>query len=441
MDRLGELRAKRLAAANRMREINDVAYAEAREFTAEEQQEYERNETDFDAVSSQITREERLQNFEAELGRSSAGNEGGFDPRLVQDGFGADEAAAFEQRDKAYTSAFGKYIRKREMTADEMRMLRQGWVEERDQVKGTPASGGYLVPISFQRAMYEFMVQAGTVRQLDTTRLVTASGEALQWPKTVAHGLANWVAETTPITATDESFGQVTFNSYKCTRLLKVSEELLEDNAVDLEGYLARELGRSIGARENNGFLQGTGTTMPTGIIPGITASGATTVTTAANNAVTGDELISLLFTVQPQYRRNGVWVFGDGALQAIRKLKDSQGRYLMDMAGGIGGLGGSTGGTGVDVLLGKPVYDDPDVPAFVAGNVFGIFGDFSAYGIRDVGAVGPPAGEKGVGGFAIRRLDERFADTLEVGFLGFHRTDGNLIDTTGALRYISLHT
>lgn len=456
MSKIAELRAERLKLGLRMREIIDAADAEGREFTAEEQTEHDRLEADFDRLGAQAAREEKQLAREAELGRSA----GAFDARATQTN--DNSVSEVEERVKAYEGVFGKYIRRRDLDRDEVRLLNLGRVdardidwgladsETRDQAKGTNTSGGYLVPVAFQRQMQEYLVQAGTVRQLESapgngpTTLVTGSGENLQWPKVTAHGAASWYGEAGTFTSNDETFGQITFQAYKAGRIVKVSEELLDDNAVDLEGFLARELGRSIGALENHAYIQGTGSGQPTGILTEIVNASTTVVTTASPTAVTADELISLFYQVNPQYRRNGQWMFGDGAIQAIRKLKDSYGRYLIDIAGGSGGLGGGTGGAaGVDTLLGKPVWDDPDVPAFgTATNKFGIFGDWGSYGIRDVGTAGPLAPEKGVAGFAVRRLDERYADTMEVGFLAFHRTDGRLIDTTNtAITYIAHHS
>lgn len=261
--------------------------------------------------------------------------------------------------------------------------------------------------------------------------VVTSGGEPLQIPKTTVHGTASWVPEGVASSSADEDFGQVTLGSFTARRLVKVSLELVEDNAVDLVEYLAKEIGRSIGALENAGYIDGSGAGEPTGLLG--QASLGKLGPAGQTNEITADDLIDLFYSVGPQYRHQAEWVMADSTVKAVRKLRDSNGDFLWAANPGVGG---ALPWAAPDTLLGLPIWNDPDMPAMAADAKSVLFGDLSAYMIRDVGAAGPQASERPIGAFSVIRLNERFMDGLQVGFLGYHRTDGNLIDQTGAVRY-----
>jgi HK97 family phage major capsid protein len=438
MNKIIEMRQKRAALIRQARHLLDAADEAERTLTAEEEQEYDRIVAEADDLGRSILREEELRQRElslvnAELGIEDPDGGRSLNPRDAQ-GEVRDQVNELQER---YARAFESYVRygREGMEADDWRTLRLGYVdmkgrtsfgdvefEQRDQAKGAGATGGYVVPAEFQATLVEYLIQAGTARDIGTTQIVTGAGEDLTLPKLTAHGAASWVGEAGAITATDETFGTVTLKAYKAVRLVKTSVELLEDSAVDLETLLGRAIGQSIGALENAAYFVGDGSGKPTGMLA---ASGGVTTykTLASATAITADELIEAKFTLPIAYRRNARWVIHDSAVLAISKLKDNDGQYIWR----TGLQAGEP-----DVLLGHPVSIDPDLQAFgVASNKFGIFGDFGAYWIRDVGRVGPrrTSSTADVGAFAVRRLDERFADNLQVGFLAYHRTDGMLLD------------
>lgn len=411
MDKVTELRQERAALIAEARKILDKADKEKRALTAEERQEYERLFEQADELGERVKDEERQRAAEVDLEEVVE--------RRVQPTDGLDTADDAEQRAKEYRDAFETYIRygmdpdTSPITPEQRTLLKTGYKEERaDQVKGTTTLGGFTVPSTFQKRLIEHQVQAGTMRQTRVTVLETSSGEDLPWPKTTSHGNAEWLAEATTITPDAENFGQFTLKSYVSIRSVLVSEQLLADNAVNIEEYLGRELGRSVGALQNTAYFVGNGSNKPTGIAT-LTSLGQTA---ASATAIAADELMDVYYSVSPPYRRSGEWAMSDSTIKALRKLKLADGSYIW-VPGLVAGES--------DTLLGKPVHDDPDVPAIGTGNKSVLFGDFSAYVIRDAG------------GFVIRRLNERYADKLMVGFLGYTRTDGYLGDQTGAVKHL----
>lgn len=410
MDKTSELKQERAALIFRGREILDAASDAKRDLTAEETAEYDKLNANIDTLGGTIAREERQRDLELGLDARSRS----FDPRSHAAG---GEQNADQQR-KEYASTFMAYVRYGQdaLEPEQRQLLRTGFVSEgvfaADQAKGTNTLGGFTVPQDFERQLVEHQVQAGAMRQTRATVIRTDNGQDLPVPKTTAHGTMTWTAEAAAITGDSETFGQVTLKAYKGTRMIKVSSELLTDTGVDLTGYLARAIGFTFGLGQNTAFLVGTGTTQPTGI----TTLSTLGVTAASATAIAADELVKLYYSVSPPYRRNAEWMMADLTIQAVRLLKDSQGHYLW-----LPGLQASE----TDTLLGKPVFSDPDMPALATGNKTILFGDMSAYWIRDVG------------GFTLRRLEERYADNDQVGFLATARTDGNLIDQTGSVKHL----
>jgi HK97 family phage major capsid protein len=99
-----------------------------------------------------------------------------------------------------------------------------------------------------------------------------------------------------------------------------------------------------------------------------------------------------------------------DSTVQAVRKLKTTDNQYLWQPGLQAGQP---------DLLLGRPLLVDPDVPAIgtVAESV--VFGDIGrGYWIRDVEGV------------SIKVLNELYAANGQVGFRLHRRTDGDLVDT-----------
>lgn len=424
--KITELQEERHAAVKRMREILDAADARDgdRALTAEERQEYDRLEERVDANAARIETEKKLRDAEISLEKRDG------DGRELQGGAVRDTKALFDSEE--YTRAFASYLVRgqNDLDAEARSILSAGSAEMRDQAKGTNNLGGYLVPTDFQKQLALHAVQAGTFRRTRVNVIVTSTGEGLQVPKTTAHGSASWVAEGTASSAADETFGQVTLNAYTARRLVKVSVELVEDEAVGLIAYLGKAIGQAIGFLENDGYLNGSGSGQPTGLLSLVSAG--KTGAAGQTLSVTADDIFDTFYSVGPQYRTNAEWMLADSSVKAIRKLKDSTNNYIWSPTSGVASV---LANGAPDTLLGKPMWADPSMPTMAANAKSIIFGDFSAYTIRDVGRTGPTPDERPVGAFGVIRMNERYMDGLQIGFLGYHRTDGNLIDQTGAIK------
>lgn len=271
------------------------------------------------------------------------------------------------------------------------------------------SSGGYTKDQTLIQNLELAMLAFGGMAQ--TSEIIrTGTGEPMRWP--TASDTANTgrqVGENSSHdSGSDPTFGSVTWNAYTFTSdIIKVPNELMQDSVFQLAVILGQMLGERLGRIKNTKFTTGTGA----GTAKGITLCAAAGVTAASQTAIAFDELIDLEHSIDPSRRRMpGVgYMFHDNVLKALRKLKDGEGRYLWQ-------AGANSGAP--DSLNTYPYTINQDMASSIAtGAITAIFGQLSAYKIREVGQV------------VLRRLDERFADTNQTGFLAICRADGNLLD------------
>jgi len=295
----------------------------------------------------------------------------------------------------AYKEAFWNQLRNRSGLTYEVRNALQ---------VGVDSEGGYLCPDEFESTLVQALKDEHIIR--GKAHVFQTNSGSHKIPVATTKGTASWIDEEGPIPEGDDAFGQQTIGAHKVGTIIKVSEELLNDSAFNLEGYFATEFARRIGDKEEDAFFFGDGVGKPLGILAdnggaevGITAASAT--------AITADEIINLFYSLRAPYRKRAVWIFSDATMAAVRKLKGNDGQFLWQKAMNEGEH---------PTLLGRPVFTSAFMPDLAAGNKVALFGDLSYYWIGD---------RQGV---TFRRLNERYADTGQVGFLATKRLDAKLI-------------
>lgn len=320
----------------------------------------------------------------------------------------------------AYANAFNAWIRNKPMDTDQTRALQGGLTEIQGAAGvGTGAAGGYLVPPEFRQTLVEQVTYVAAMRQYAEV-ITTDSGANLPWPTvddTAQEGAI--LAENTQITEQDVTFGQASLDAYMYTsKLVRVSFQLLNDNAFNLNQWLPRALGARIGRIQNRHYTVGTGTSQPDGIVTSATVGVQGTGSFASTGgAPTYDNLIDLIDSIDPSYiTANTRFMLAQGSRKQIRKLKDSQNRPLWEPSLQVGTP---------DTLLGYGVALNNYMPAAAVNAKTILFGDINAaYVIRDVSDV------------AVMRLVERYADFLQVGFFAFQRSDGTLQNGSAVRAY-----
>ena len=378
-----ELREKRMGLVVQARKLLDAAEAEGRALTAEEREQYDRIMADVDGLTATIERMERISELEARMSEPASPP---IKPEPVEQRSGRPTGAP------EYRDAFWRTMRhtRNILEPHEFRALQVG----------TDSEGGYLVPDEFAKTLVQALNEANIMRTLATV-ISTTSG-TMEIPVVSSHGSAAWTAEEAAYTESDEAFSQVTLGAHKAATIIKVSEELLRDSAFDLEGYLASEFARRIGALEEAAFVNGDGSGKPTGVVGGSTLG----VTAASASAITSDELIDLYHSLGRQYRQRAVFLMADGTAKVIRKLKDGDNQYLWQPGLQAGQP---------DTLLGRPVQVSSSMPTIAANAKVILFGDMSYYWIADRQ------------GIVFQRLNELYAANGQVGFRAYERVDGKL--------------
>lgn len=282
--------------------------------------------------------------------------------------------------------------------------------------EGTDPDGGYLVPDEFEKQLIQKLHEANILRSISNV-IQTNSGEH-KIPVVATEGTASWMEEEAAYTESNTQFSQVSLGAHKLGTLIKVSEELLNDFAFDLMGYLSEEFGRRLGDAEEKAFLTGTGSGQPTGMLNDTT--GATLGSTAKSSTdINFDDLIDLFYSLRAPYRKNAVFIMNDDTVKAVRKLKDKNDQYIWQPSVQAGQP---------DRILNCPVLTSQYMPTLAASNKPVLFGDFNYYWIADRQ------------GRTFKRLNELYAVTGQVGFLGSQRVDAKVI-LPEAIKYLSMAT
>ena len=381
---ISELREKRAKAWEAAKSFLESHRNDNGILSAEDDATYTRMEKEITDLGKEIARLERQEALENELKKPIN------TPLTAKPMNGEKQEEKTGRASDSYKKAFWKQVRD------------AGSYEIRNALQvGADSEGGYLCPDTFENQLVAGLTSRGIIRSL--SHVISTSSGQHKIPVVASRGTAAWVEEEGAIPEGDDAFGQQYIGAHKVGTLIKVSEELLNDSAFDLEDYFITEFARRIGNKEEEAFLTGNGTGKPTGILN----TAGVGVTTASATTITADELIDLFYSLDAPYRVNAVWVLNDATMKIVRKLKDSTGQYLWQKALHEGDH---------ETLLGKPIYHSPYAPTVAAGAKPILFGDLSYYWIGDRQ------------GITFRRLNERYADTGQVGFIATKRLDGKLI-------------
>ena len=379
VDGLFEERAKLWES---MKELNDREIAEERSLDASEKEQWDKMNDRMSEIDARVQ----------ELASVEEANKKSEEARAI---FEANATSpVIEKEVEVETDA--SVLRK--MATGEVRSHN---FEKRDLTKSGDAG---LVPQGFYDQIIAKLDENAVVRQFATV-VNTASGEDIKFPQITALSSASLVAEGGAIGESDPTSASVTLGAFKYAYLVQVSSELLADEGVDIEGFLANDIGRALGNGAGTDFAVGNGSSKPNGVIN----ASSTGVTCASATVITSDEVIDLYHSVTAPYRINGAWLMNDSTLKEVRQLKDSNNQYLWQPSLQQGNP---------DILLGSPVATDPNVEAIATAKKVMAFEDMSKYFIREVS------------GFQLdRSVDYAFANDL-VTFRAIYRADGDLMDT-----------
>lgn len=262
--------------------------------------------------------------------------------------------------------------------------------------EGVDTDGGYLVPEEYDNRLIDVLGEENIMRDLST--VITTSGEH-KINIAATKPAASWIEEGGQLSFGDATFDQILLDSHKLHVAIRVTEELLYDNAFGLENYIITQFGKALANAEEDAFLNGDGVGKPLGLFA---ASGGGQIAETLTAAIKADDIINLVYALKRPYRKKASFIMNDKNIAAIRKLKDNNGAYIWQPSAQAGEP---------DRLFGYPVHTSAYAPEDAIA-----FGDYKYYNI----------GDRGTRSF--KQLTELFAGNGMIGYVAKERVDGKLI-------------
>lgn len=251
--------------------------------------------------------------------------------------------------------------------------------EQKAMSYGSDPDGGYLVPDETAAEIGRRLALISPIRSIATVR--TVSSAVFKKPFAVTGPATGWVAETDarPQTASP-SLSELQFPTMEIYAMPAATQTLLEDEAIDIDAWIASEVEAAFAEQESAAFVAGDGINKPKGFLAYPTAAesawswgnlGYVPTGVSAGFAATdaSDTLIETIYAVKAGYRQNAHWVMNRKTQAEIRKLKDADGNYLWQPPATVGDKA---------MLMGFPVAEAEDMPDIAANSASIAFGDFA---------------------------------------------------------------
>lgn len=393
-----ELRGQRAELIKGATNIVENAQKEGRSLNAEEKSKFDAMEADARGIKEQIDIIERTAEMKKELAANAEVREAA--PKATRKG------------------AFEKYLRNGmgALNSNERSMMAE-LRGTSTQIAGTDSLGGFLVPQDFSNELDMATLFTGEVERL-AKKLNTAGGALLDYPTINDTATdANLISEAASVTIQDMTFANAQLSAYNYASQVRVSMQLLQDNAFDLNAFLAEAMGERIARATNAAFTTGTGSSQPQGIITGATLGN----TASSATAISADDILDLIHSIDPSYRNKPSFglMANDSVISAIRSLGLGSANdfpiFIPSMTAGQ-----------PDKLFGFNLYYNNDMAsAITTGQKTLLAADFSKFVVRSAGGV------------QMVRLNERYMDELEVGFVSYARKDAKVLDSR-AVKYLA---
>lgn len=383
MMNLKDLITKRATAWEAAKTFLDAHQGENGLMSREDSETYDRMEKEVTDYTKEIERLTRQKEIDDELNKPMAS------PLTERPGAGA----APEKTGRA-SDAYRKAA---------LQAMRTGFHQVSDILQeGVDTDGGYLVPEEWDKRLIDVLNEENIMRGL-ATQLKTSGEHKINIAATKP--TAAWIEEGGELQFTDAKFGQKILDAHKLHVAIKITEELLYDNAFNLEAYITTQFGKALANAEEDAFLNGDGTGKPVGLFH--ETKGGETAITLTGTKIASDDVLNLIYKLKRPYRQKASFIMNDQTLADLRKLKDNNGAYLWQPSYQAGEP---------DRLCGYGIHTSAFAPTVEAGKPVMAFGDYSYYNIGDRGSR------------SFQPLRELFAGNGMIGYVAKERVDGLLI-------------
>ncbi|EOU1127435.1 phage major capsid protein [Clostridium perfringens] len=377
--RVQELIEKRAKVWETAKNFVDTHEDKNGNLSAEDKETYSRMEAEIEELTNSIERQQRAERREQELSKPVNSPITG---KPYKD----------EPQGEVKTGRASDEYKKAMLTA-----LRSNFRQVSNVLQeGVDADGGYLVPEEYDHRLIDVLTEENIMRGIATK--ITTSGEH-KINIAATKPAAAWIEEGEALSFGDATFDQKILDAHKLHVAIKITEELLYDNAFGLENYIITEFGKALANAEEDAFLNGDGVGKPTGIFDK-TKGGESIGTLTA--ALKSDDILDLIYKLKRPYRKNASFIMNDATLAQIRKLKDNNGQYLWQP---------SYQANEPDKILGYNIRTSAFAPTDAIA-----FGDYKYYNIGDRGSR------------SFKQLNELFAGNGMIGYVAKERVDGLLI-------------
>ena len=373
-----ELREKRSTAWDAAKAFLNSHRSDKGTLNAEDDAVYSKMEQEINDLGKEISRLERQEQMEAEL--SKPVNK----PLTSKPGMGKEQETKTGRAADAYKTAMLEAIRSNFKRVSNVLQ------------EGVDADGGYLVPEEYDHRLIDILTEENIMRNLATK--ITTSGEH-KINIAASKPAASWIEEGGALSWGEATFDQILLDAHKLHVAIKVTEELLYDNAFGLENYIITQFGKALANAEEDAFLNGDGTGKPLGLFA---AAGGGHIANTLTAAIKSDDMLDLVSALKRPYRKDASFIMNDQTLSVLRKLKDNNGAYIWQPSYQAGEP---------DKLLGYDIHTSAYAPADAIA-----FGDYKYYNIGDRGSR------------SFSELRELFAGNGMIGYVAKERVDGKLI-------------
>lgn len=380
-----ELLARKANLVAQARAMLEKSEAEKRDFTAEEQTNYDAIFTDIGKLDEKIGNLRKLGAVDVPAGVNG--------DAIKPEATGA-VAPDEEKRNKDWSA----YLR-RGSISPELRAL---------QADSDEAGGFYTAPQQFINKLIMAVDNAVYIRQWATKNTVT-SAQSLGMPYLTADpDDADWTSE---LAIGDEDttmeFGKRELFPHPLAKLIKISNKLLRLSP-DVDSLAIQRLSYKFGVSQEKAYMTGSGSGQPLGVFIASNNGIPTSRDVSTGNTTTSiqsDGIKEAKYTLKAAYWPRAKWMFHRDAVKQIAKLQNDIGNYIWQPSVQIGQP---------DMLEGIPVFTSEYAPnTFTTGLYAGILGDFSFYYIADALDM------------SVQRLLELYAGTNQTGFIGRLESDG----------------
>lgn len=295
-----------------------------------------------------------------------------------------------ETREMQEERAFDNYIR--------------GIVETRANVNMTTADNGAVIPASIANKIIKAVVDKSPIVEKATRYNIGGTLSIPFYDESTQSINVGYADEFTTAESTSAKTTSISLTGYLGRALTKVSKSLINNSKFDVVSFVINDMAEKIVIFMEKECIKGT-----TNKVAGLAAGVTQTITAAATNAITADEVIKLKDKVKDVFQKDAMFIMSTATRTALRLLKDTTGKYLLndDITSAFG-----------TTLLGKPVYVSDNMDEMVAAKTAIYYGDMSGLALKISEDIN------------IQILREKYADEHVDGVLGFVEFDAKVENT-----------